>query len=83
MIRPSQSDIGRILLYKDIMEHEQEAILTSFNEDWLVIRYRYGGTDVAVRKSHIDDITWTNKFDRNLVSVRPRYIPDRKIEGDM
>lgn len=53
MIRPTEKDIGRKVIYTPRGEYEhkriEEGVLTSFNEKYAFVRYGSGTTSAATR----------------------------------
>ena len=59
MIEPTQSDIGRQVLYirdRDVFgDPPEEGVITSFNEHCVFVRY---GSDVQSKGTYRDDLEW-------------------------
>jgi hypothetical protein len=57
MIEPSDTDIGRKVVYRDQSGHVvEEGVITSFNDTCVFVRY---GSDVHSKGTRREDLEWT------------------------
>jgi hypothetical protein len=60
MIEPSQSDIGRKVIYRDLSGKKiDEGEITSFTDAYVFVRYGTGSTSAATRR---DDLEWSHRL---------------------
>jgi ribosomal protein L37E len=55
MIEPTESDIGRLVIYRDSGGKVESGVITSFTEHWVYVRYGIGLTGAPTSRH---DLTW-------------------------
>lgn len=66
MVEPSESDIGRMVIYRSGHGGDEEGVIISVNSEYVFVRYKGQYTSAATRR---EDLEWA------LGEVAPSRLP--------
>ena len=58
MVEPTEADIGRAVCYKQGFDPVEEGVITSFNDNYVFVRY---GSDKQSKATKRRDLAWTHE----------------------
>lgn len=56
-IHPTKTDIGRAVVYRGYAGEVEQGTITSFNDEYVFVRYGLGSTSAATRRDQLEWLT--------------------------